>query len=65
MLPGGAAWAVKDPVIVRTPDRWHLWVCAHPLAEPGREDRMVTRYATSPDGLLAARGSPRCSASTR
>lgn len=51
VLPGDAAWAVKDPVIVRASDRWHLWVCAHPLAEPGHEDRMVTRYATSADGL--------------
>ena len=28
-----------------------MWVCCHPLTAPGHEDRMVTRYATSPDGL--------------
>jgi hypothetical protein len=30
---------------------WHAWVCCHPLDEPGEEDRMVTRYASSPDGV--------------
>jgi len=51
VLPGDAAWAVKDPVILRTPEEWHMWVCCHPLTPPGHEDRMVTRHATSPDGL--------------
>lgn len=51
VLPGSAAWAVKDPVIVRETDSWHLWSCCHPLTDPGQEDRMATRYATSPDGL--------------
>jgi hypothetical protein len=51
VLPGDAAWAVKDPVILRTPEGWQMWVCWHPLIPAGHEDRMVTRHATSPDGL--------------
>jgi hypothetical protein len=51
VLPGDAAWAVKDPVVLHRDDCWHLWVCAHPLTERGQEDRMLTRYATSSDGL--------------
>lgn len=44
-------WAVKDPVITADAAGWRMWVCCHPLAEVGHEDRMVTRYATSDDGL--------------
>jgi hypothetical protein len=51
VLAGDAGWAVKDPVIIRGPEGWRMWVCCHPLAEPGQEDRMITRYATSVDGL--------------
>ncbi len=51
VLPGTDEVAVKDPVIVQRPDGWHMWVCCHPLTEPGHEDRMTTSYATSPDGL--------------
>jgi hypothetical protein len=51
VLPGDADWAVKDPVVLHRNGRWHLWACAHPLAVRGQEDRMVTRYATSHDGL--------------
>lgn len=51
VLPGTDDLAVKDPVIVVDDDDWHLWVCCHPLTEPGHEDRMSTAYATSPDGL--------------
>ncbi len=43
--------ALKDPVVVVDEDRWHAWVCAHPLTDTGQEDRMTTRYATSADGL--------------
>ncbi len=43
--------AVKDPVVVATPDGWHAWLCIHPLPDAGEADRMTTRYATSPDGL--------------
>ena len=41
-----------------------MWVCCHPLAEPGHEDRMITRFATSVDGLrwqdngIVLRGTP-------
>ena len=31
---------------------WRMWVCVHPLTEPGHEDRMTTAYATSDDGLV-------------
>ena len=52
VLPGDAHWAVKDPVVRRAADgSWQMWVCCHPLHPAGEEDRMVTRYATSPDGL--------------
>jgi hypothetical protein len=51
VLPGDAATGVKDPVVRVDPDGWHLWVCCHPLDVPGDEDRMVSRYATSADGL--------------
>jgi hypothetical protein len=52
VLPGDDRWAVKDPVITHDGAGWHLWVCCHPLTEAGHEDRMVTRYATSTDGLV-------------
>ena len=51
VLPGDAALAVKDPVIVRHDGLWHLWASVHPLDDPDQTDRMVTDYATSPDGL--------------
>jgi hypothetical protein len=51
VLPGSASLAVKDPVIVRTGRKWQMWICAHPLTEPGHEDKMTTRYLTSSDGL--------------
>ena len=33
-------------------DGWRMWVCVHPLGDPGHEDRMTTAYATSADGLV-------------
>lgn len=51
VLPGDDTVAVKDPVILRTDNGWRMWVCRHPLTEPGQEDRMSTLYATSRDGL--------------
>lgn len=51
VLPGDAHVAVKDPVIIHREGQWHMWVCRHPLNEPGHEDRMSTAYATSRDGL--------------
>ena len=51
VLPGDRGWAVKDPVVTVTDGRWEMWVCCHPLQPAGAEDRMVTAYATSRDGL--------------
>jgi hypothetical protein len=51
VLSGDEHTAVKDPVITVDGDQWHLWLCCHPLDEPGAEDRMTTRYLTSSDGL--------------
>ena len=51
VLPGDALVGVKDPVIVRGPDGWHLWASCHPLDVPDATDRMTTEYATSSDGL--------------
>lgn len=51
VLPGDARVAVKDPVITVREGRWELWLCEHPLTEPGEEDRMSTSYLTSSDGL--------------
>ncbi|MEO6512260.1 MAG: hypothetical protein ABIO16_14775 [Nocardioides sp.] len=51
VLPGDDHTAVKDPVITRDEDGWHLWLCCHPLDDAGHEDRMTTRYLTSDDGL--------------
>jgi hypothetical protein len=52
VLAGDEHTAVKDPVVVVDDDGWRMWVCCHPLDEPGHEDRMTTRYATSDDGLM-------------
>jgi hypothetical protein len=52
VLPGDAARAVKDPVIVHRDGTWHLWASVHPLTDgPDQADQMVTEYATSRDGL--------------
>jgi hypothetical protein len=51
ILPGDSTEALKDPVVIRTVDAWHMWVCAHPLEVAGAEDRMSTRYATSENGI--------------
>lgn len=52
VLAGDEFTAVKDPVIGVTQDgAWEMWLCCHPLTEPGHEDRMTTRRLTSPDGL--------------
>lgn len=51
VLPGDADTAVKDPVIVRDGDLWHLWASVHPLTDPDQTDRMATDYACSSDGL--------------
>ncbi|MEV4112945.1 hypothetical protein [Nonomuraea sp. NPDC049695] len=51
VLPGDPKTGVKDPVIVQRDGTWHLWASCHPLADPDEADQMVTRYATSEDGL--------------
>jgi hypothetical protein len=51
VLPGSAEVAVKDPVVLVDGTGWRMWVCVHPLSDPGQEDRMTTAYATSADGL--------------
>lgn len=51
MLPGDDKWAVKDTVIVQRAGLWHLWATFHPLDVPNEEDRMISKYATSHDGL--------------
>lgn len=50
--PGSDDVGVKDPVVYRLPaGSFEMYLCCHPLTEPGAEDRMTTRYLTSPDGL--------------
>lgn len=51
VLPGSAYVGVKDPVILHSGGKWHLWASCHPLADPAEADQMVTDYATSADGL--------------
>jgi hypothetical protein len=51
VLTGDDDTAVKDPVLLVTPAGWQMWLCCHPLAEPGHEDRMTTRHLVSADGL--------------
>jgi hypothetical protein len=51
VLAGSNRLAVKDPVVVVDKNGWRMWVCCHPLDEPGQEDRMTTALATSDDGL--------------
>ena len=48
---GDAHTRVKDPVITVREDGYEMWLCCHPLDEPGHEDRMTTRRLTSADGL--------------
>jgi hypothetical protein len=51
VLPGDEHTAVKDPFVLWSGGRWHLWASCHPLPDPSEADRMVTEYATSADGL--------------
>jgi hypothetical protein len=51
IFPGDELWGVKDPVVRVAGDRWHAWICCHPLDVADEEDRMTTAYATSEDGL--------------
>jgi hypothetical protein len=51
VLAGDARTGVKDPVVRRAGRSWKAWICCHPLALAGEEDRMTTALATSDDGL--------------
>jgi hypothetical protein len=51
VMPGDEHWGVKDPVIQWRNGKWHAWVTFHPLDMKGHEDRMVSNYATSKDGV--------------
>ncbi len=51
ILVGDEHTAVKDPVVTHGPSGWEMWLCCHPLTEPGHEDRMSTRRLVSADGL--------------
>jgi hypothetical protein len=54
VMPGDDNWAVKDTFILFNPagpGKWECWATFHPLDIPEQEDRMVSRYATSPDGI--------------
>lgn len=55
VLPGDDRVAVKDPVITVRDGLWEMWLCEHPLTDPGDEDRMTTSYLTSADGLAWTR----------
>ncbi len=50
VLAGDEMTGVKDPVVQRHEDGWHIWLCCHPLDRPDDTDRMATRYGTSRDG---------------
>ncbi len=54
VFAGDERTGVKDPVIRPRGGCWEAWICAHPLADRGHEDRMTTAYATSTDGLAWA-----------
>ncbi|GAB1515783.1 hypothetical protein [Actinophytocola sp. KF-1] len=51
VLGGDERTGVKDPVVRFDGNRWHVWICCHPLDVPGAEDRMSTAYTTSVDGV--------------
>lgn len=51
VLAGDSVTGVKDPVILVRGGEWQMWLCCHPLGEPGHEDRMSTRHLVSADGL--------------
>lgn len=52
VLPGNAALAVKDPVIIQKSKRWDMWVTCHLLDQGDNEaDRMYSALTTSEDGI--------------
>lgn len=48
---GPAQTAVKDSVCLWYEGRWWMWVCVHPLEDPGATDRHWTDLLRSPDGV--------------
>ena len=48
---GDAATGVKDPVVTMGADGYEMWLCCHPLDEPGHEDlaRENRRISVQPD----------------
>ncbi|GGL96380.1 hypothetical protein [Nakamurella endophytica] len=66
VLPGDPErLAVKDPVIRRDADGWHLWASCHPLEDPDATDRMRTDHFVSAGGLSwTARGTALAPAAT-
>ncbi len=55
VVAGDRHEGLKDPVVICDGTDWHMWVCSHPLDEPGREDRMSTLYMRSHDGITWTR----------
>jgi hypothetical protein len=51
VFPDDERTTIKDPVVRFDGERWHAWLCCHPLDVPDAEDRMTTAYATSGNGL--------------
>jgi hypothetical protein len=51
VMPGDEKWGVKDTVIQLRDGVWHCWATMHPLDIANAEDRMVSDYATSQDGV--------------
>jgi hypothetical protein len=51
VMPGDQNWAVKDTVIQYRDGLWHCWATFHPLDVIDHEDRMISRYAISRDGV--------------
>jgi hypothetical protein len=51
VLPGDETVGVKDPVVRAIAGEWEMFICCHPLSDPGHEDRMTTRRLTSVDGV--------------
>jgi hypothetical protein len=52
VLAGSDLWGIKDTVITWRDGTWHLWATSHPLDKTGHEDRMVSDYFTSRDGIV-------------